>query len=315
MRMFRILAALCALILALTLGASAIADAGDFAGDSDWGGSDWGGSDWGGSDNGGSDWGGSNYGGSDYGGSYWDGSDLGGYFWGGSTIGGGITMLVVFVVVLLIQRSRRGNAAKPQNLYQAAEDDGPGLPLDILRQKDPLFNEQAFLEKAGNNYVRMQNAWQSGDWTPMRAIMTDALYQQMGRQLDELKRAGLTNHVDRIAVLNASIRRYAQEGDNDVLVVRLATRICDYTTNNQTGQLVRGDPKKELFMTYDWKLIRQKDRRTQAQAGMTAVSCPNCGAPLEINHTGQCPYCSTVVTLQDHDWALSQIRGISQRSA
>ena len=43
-------------------------------------------------------------------------------------------------------------------------------------------------------------------------------------------------------------------------------------------------------------------------------NCPNCGAPLSINHSSKCPYCDTVVTLEEHDWAICAIRGISQQT-
>lgn len=345
-RIFRILAAVAVLALSCALTAVSLGDAGNFSGDSDWGGSsDWGGgSDWGSSDWGSSDWGSSDWGdsGSDSGSSFGDGmlwgSLLGGdsdsYSGGsggddllldedkieatssdsgctGSELVGLIVIVVIVIIVLRYIRSKKANNAA--NLYQAA-DEGPGLPLDALKQKDPNFNEQALCEKVGNDYIRMQDAWESKNWEPMRAIMTDALYQQMARQLEELRAARQTNHVDRIAVLDARIRRYTQEGDNDVLVVRLATRICDYTTDDATGQIIRGSQNKELFMTYDWKLIRDKNQTTPETAVMTAINCPNCGAPLEVNHTGKCPYCGTVVTLSPHDWALSLIKGISQRS-
>ena len=127
-------------------------------------------------------------------------------------------------------------------------------------------------------------------------------------------RAKQTNHVDRIAVLETRIVRYAVEADNDVLVVRLSSRITDYTTDDRTGNIVSGSTSRELFMVYDWKLIRQKDKKTLNQPSVTQISCPNCGAPLDINHTGKCPYCGTIVTLSDHDWALSVIKGISQRT-
>jgi transposase len=137
----------------------------------------------------------------------------------------------------------------------------------------------------------------------------------MLRQLQALVQANRTNHVERIAVLESRIVRYAVEGDNDVLIVRLSTRICDYTTDDNTGKVVSGSQTRELFMVYDWKMIRQKDMKTLDQPTMTQVSCPNCGAPLDISHSGKCPYCDTVVTLSDHDWVLSSIKGISQRSS
>lgn len=260
--------------------AAGLADAGNFGGDSDWGGSDWGGSDWGGSD-----WGGSDWGDSDWGGSF--GVPVFLLSGGGGSI---VSVLVVALVIFLfvrsrsrrIERGRRG--AQP---VQHAPAQPAGLPLSALQQKD---------------------------WEPMRAFLTDALYSQMARQLDELKEQGLTNHVDRIAVLDAFISRYCQEGDDDVLIVRLSTRICDYTVRDDTGELVRGSRTRELFMTYDWKLTRSASVRTDEGGGMRSVSCPNCGAPLSVRESGRCEYCGTVVTLSEHDWALAAITGVSQRS-
>ena len=308
-RTARILALIAVLLLCMALGAYSLAGAGNFSGDSDWGGgSDWGSSDWGSS----SDW--------DSGTSSWSSgstydSDSSGSSSGGCLGGNLFTIAIIVIVIIVIARFRK-NAKNNSgaSVYKAAEEE-PGLPLEDLKTKDPNFNEQAFLEKVGNWYIQMQNAWQDKKWEPMRAIMTDALYSQMERQLDELVKAGRTNYVERIAVLESRIVRYAVEGDNDVLVVRLSTRICDYTLDDRTGEVVSGSKTRELFMVYDWKLIRSKDEVTHEADGMTQVSCPNCGAPLEINHSGQCPYCGSVVTLKEHDWALSTIKGISQRSS
>lgn len=310
------IAALSAILVICLLAASlSLADAGGFSGDTDWGGGD---SDWGGS----SDWGSSDWGSSDWGSSSdWDDDDvlpiIGSTASAASCVGGDlVTFFIVAIIVIILVRSLRskkqtGNAAQ---MYQAAAEE-PGLPLETLKQKDPNFNEQKFLETVGNRYIQMQDAWETKKWEPMRAFMTDSLYNQMLRQLQELIAAGETNHIDRIAVLESRITRYAVEGDNDVLVVRLSTRICDYTVNDKTGAVVRGSQARELFMVYDWKLIRQKDMLTLDQPSVTQVSCPNCGAPLDVNHSGKCPYCDTVVTLTDHDWALSAIKGISQRSS
>ena len=303
------------LLCCLTLGAYSLADAGNFSGGSDWGG---GGSSWGGGstswDSGSSGWdsgwsSGSTY---DSDSSYSSGTEnvsaLG-------CLGGNLfTVIIIVVVVIIVLRyMRSGQQNSGQNVYTAAQEE-PGLPLDTLKQKDPNFNEQALLEKVGNQYIQMQNAWQNKDWEPMRAIMTDALYNQMARQLQALIDAKQTNYVERIAVLETRIVRYAIEGDNDVLVVRLSTRITDYTKDDRTDAIVSGSTTRELFMVYDWKLIRQKDKKTLNQPSVTQISCPNCGAPLDINHTGKCPYCGTIVTLSDHDWALSVIKGISQRT-
>ena len=45
---------------------------------------------------------------------------------------------------------------------------------------------------------------------------------------------------------------------------------------------------------------------------MTDLHCPNCGAPLDVNHSAKCEYCGQVITVDDYDWVISQIKGISQ---
>lgn len=329
-RVFKWIAVLVALTL-LTLTASiGLADAGDFSGDTDWGGDSWdSGSDWGG----GFDWGGdsddwdddsdSSWGFPVGGGpTYWDfGSDTYNDSYNDTsdnTLGygrdeGGVSIfpIIVVVVIVLFVLARMKKQSGGTQVYTPSFE-GAGIPIEELKKKDPNFSEEKILERVRNDYVRMQQAWEKRDWEPMRAIMTDALFNQMGTQLEGLKARGWTNHVERIAVLDARITRYMQESENDVLVVRLKTRITDYTTDDKSGEIIKGRNDKELFMTYDWKLVRAKDRKTLDAEDLSSISCPNCGAPLSVNQSTRCQYCGTVVTLSDHDWALSAIKGIAQ---
>lgn len=274
-----------------------VADAGGFAGDADWGGG--GDSDWGGS----FDWG-----------------DSDGYASDGVTSGELSPMFIIAIVVVIVvvvfasrRKGRKGASFGAGSSYRAAVRFDPAS-LERLQQLDPNFSQETMIEFIGNAYIRMQDAWESKHWEPMRALMTDALYSQYERQLDELKRNKQTNHVDKIAVLSVRLAGFTQTENDDVLRAELQTRIVDYVTDDATGALVRGSQSKELFMTYEWTLIRSKGTLTPDREAETHVNCPNCGAPLSIQHSAQCEYCGTVVTLSEHDWVLSAIRGISQRS-
>jgi len=303
-KIFCVLAALLLVISLFMMPVSAIADAGNFAGDTDWGDSGWdSGSDWD------SDWGSDD----DY---YYDDSyssssdDL--FFLIPALIGADSSFeaIIIIAIILFIILRRRN---KKKQAAPVRVPDKPDADLTALMAKDPNFSEQLLMEKVGNWYIKLQNAWQDKDLAPVRSFMTDTLYTQYDRQLDELRRREYTNYVERIAVLNAQITNYQQEGENDVLYVRLDTRICDYTTDKD-GNVVSGDKDRELFMAYEWKLIRSANAQTKEKEELSAVNCPNCGAPLSINQSGQCEYCGTTIELAEHDWALSQIRGISQRT-
>ena len=279
------------------------ADFGDFSGDSDYG-SDWSSSDWS-SDS--SSW---------DSGSSWSSSDSYSTSSDGDSDAGFLPTVIVFAVIVLIgvvmSRSKTKNKSVPEGATRTAQESL--RPMNEYVQLDPKFDASAFGEKLGNLYVQMQNCWQAKNIESVRPYFTDALYQQMDRQLDALRRNGYTNYVERISVLGVNLRGFRQSDGEDHIIAELRTRIVDYTLNDKTGELVKGDKKKEKFLTYEWELTRASGRTTGAAEEMTVVNCPNCGAPLSINATAKCPYCDSVVTVDAHDWAISAIRGIAQRT-
>jgi hypothetical protein len=292
------IAALLAVLLAGTLFAAAIparglADAGNFSGDSDYGGSS--DSGWSSSD------------------SSWDSSS------GGALIdsdGGGMVFAVIAaaVIIYFIFKGKNGKgggtggSGGSGRMSQRQIDNG----LDQLKQQDPEFSKEELLERVGNMYVQLQDAWEAKKWEPIRVMMTDSLFNQFNRQLQEYVEKNQTNHVDRIAVLSSEIVSFSQDEVNDIMKVLLKTRIVDYVTNDADGSLVSGDKNREKFMTYEWTLIRAKGVTSHHEKGASRVSCPSCGAPMNINQSGKCEYCSTVLTTGTYDWIISAIRGISQ---
>lgn len=283
------------------------ADFGDFSGDSDYGGSDYS-----------SDWGGS---------SSWDDDDDYYYYGGSSYYGhdesGGdgswfITIIVVALIVIFVMSKKNGKGGAkithtPVNAGGALT--GGLRPMSEYTSLDPAFDQQAFTEKLSNLYVKMQNAWTDKDIEPLRPYFTDAIFAQMERQLNAYKVKGYTNYVERIAVLSVTPRGFMQSGGEDHIYVELQARIVDYTLEDATGNLISGDKTREKFMTYEWDVSRVSGQITQAETGEEQKSiCPSCGAPLDINASARCPYCGTVITRQQQNWALCAIKGISQRT-
>ena len=300
------------------------ADFGDFAGDGDYGGGgDWGGGDY---DYGGGDY---DYGGGDYdyGGSSSDddGLDL---FWIFAYVFSifGWPGVVVLIIVLLIggkfllggrnSGGSRPASHRPSQPAGAQRTDASTLrSMAEYQQLDPQFSEAEFREKLSNLYVRFQNSWQAKNMEDLRPYLTDAMYAQFDRQLDAYRQNHQTNHVERISVLGVTLRGWKQEGGNDEIVAELQTRIVDYVTDDTTGQLIRGSRAQEKFMTYEWTLRRTSGMLTSQTTGTTGQTCPHCGAHIDINHTAVCEYCGSVLTTDTFDWAVSSIKGISQRTS
>ena len=288
--------ALCACLVLLAV-LPAGADFGDYSGDSDFGDS----SDWSSSD---SSWNSSD--------SYYD-SD----YSSDSSVGSLPIWVIVIIIVVAIAFANTGSKKKKKaagGVSWSAAANRKLKPMTEYQQLDENFDETELTSKLSNLYVQMQDCWQKKDISPIRPYCTDAFFTQMDNQLQRKKQQGQTNYIERIAVLSVNFRGWCQEGGNDVLVARLNTRIVDYTLDDKTGNLVSGSKDKEKFMVYEWDLVRTTGAKTEKDKPMQTVNCPNCGAPVEINASAKCPYCGSVITLEEHGFALNAIRAISQET-
>ena len=253
--------------------------------------------------------------------------DSGSFDFGDSfSVGGGgfsFPMVIIIIVVVIIVLGARkkgsgGSSSAPPITTSVVSPQHSTAVADQVRRTDPFFTEAEMREKVANLYTEMQYAWASQNWQPMRARMTDDLFSQMNRQLQELISRDQINKMERISVMNVALKQFYQDEQHDNLVIRLTARVTDYTVDRKSGQLVSGDPKREKFMTYDWTMIRSAGLKTPppGEGGKSEVSrnCPHCGAPIELTQSARCEYCGSIVTAPEFDWVLSSIREIAQQT-
>lgn len=307
MKLMKTLAAIMLAFACMVPAGLAFGDAGSFSGSSDYSSSSSSGSS---SYSGGSSYSGSSSSSYYYGGSsdYDDDDD------GGFSIGTYLIILIIVVVIVLITRRKGGgggNGGAPAHLEDTF-DESKLEDLSSLKDKDENFDQTDVVEDISNWYVRMQNAWTAGDFSPMQPYFSDALYSQFARQLKQMKSQNLTNYVENISVLGVNLQGWYEEGGQDFLVAKVQTRITDYTVN-ASGDVVSGHKDREKFMTYRWILSRTSGVMSgEDKSEMT--NCPNCGAPIDLNKSAKCPYCDTVLESSEHSWVISAIQGLSQQT-
>src|SRR5699024_4286947 len=99
----------------------------------------------------------------------------------------------------------------------------------------------------------------------------------------------------------------------DKIDVSIRARMNDYVIDDQTEKVIKGNPNRDIYMTYVWTLIRKDTVKTESSKEQYKVTqCPNCGANVSINASGQCDYCESVISNGDYDWVLSKIKVVSQ---
>ena len=180
-----------------------------------------------------------------------------------------------------------------------------------IKAVDELFNKEDFLSWAKDLFVKLQEAWTARDWSTIRPFETNELFEQHKKQLQGYIDSKQINIMERICVKSASLSDFRQTGEMDVLVVNLSSKMIDYIIDENTNKIIKGDKFTDRHSTYKMVFVRKTGIKTGATTGeIKTTNCPNCGAPTEITSSGKCQYCGSVITTDEHDWALSNLEKI-----
>ena len=221
--------------------------------------------------------------------------------------------IVIFIIVLIsIVKSTNGNGGSTVRSGQGSQGANVFLPnrndqiQGIIRKKDPNFTADDFITFAKQVYIDIQMAWCARDMSPVRPVMHQNLFNTTQRQVEEKIKQGVVYHYESIAINTAYLTSFVRDKDFEYLTVYLNARMIDYQVDEKTGNIIRGDRTTRWDMRYKMKFVRSTSASTKdAVSGTHGYNCPNCGAPLEITSSGECPYCGSVVTTGDYSWVLT----------
>lgn len=180
-----------------------------------------------------------------------------------------------------------------------------GAGLDAITERDPAFDRDAFLEQAQRAFFVVQEAWTERKPEMSRQVMADGLWQQHRVQINGYLSAHKRNVLEDLAVGDLSIVTAHTDASYDTIVVRVHAACADYDVNDN-GKVIRGNHRVGEWAE-DWTFQRSSRATTQAGGGTLSQKCPNCGAPLNVDLAGVCPFCKAPVMSGDYDWVLARI--------
>ena len=184
----------------------------------------------------------------------------------------------------------------------------PGLSQAWVAVADAVGPVPAELDRALGARLAVifnafQTAWAARDLTTMAPYMTDTLLRMQQRWIAAYRRQGLTNLTEKTVLVRSERVRAVIDRYFAAVTLRVYAEGLDYTVDDK-GHVVAGSKRFPRRYTEYWTLIR-----TLKAAGKepTKPVCPSCGAELEIEMAGPCPYCKAQVTSACFDWVLSRI--------
>ena len=269
----------------------------------------------------GSDWGSSSWdSGSSWSSSSWDDDYSGdGIFIFGGGFGSILFWIVIIIIFIIVKNSKKGTMHNRATNYNKQSESYRMKNMQQLEARqtqienkiqinDPDFNKEEFIAWSKNLFIKLQQAWTARDWSTIRTLETENLFEQHKNQLQGYINNNQINVMDRICVNYAHLYNYKVEGDKEILTVRLNSRMADYIIDATTKEVLKGDKHTERVNTYLLTFIRKNGVKTKpGTIEVNTTNCPNCGAPTQITSSGKCDYCGSVITTGEYSWALSNL--------
>lgn len=239
----------------------------------------------------------------------------------------GVPLVIIAIIVYLIFRKKGGKgggntpntppagfgdqmreAAIEKAQADAASQEAVAAQIQAI---DQYFSVDKFNAWVREVFLKLQQAWTERDWKIIRPFESEELFAQHNQQLEEYIRNNKINVVEKIGIKSCKLISFAEDGDKEVLKVRLNAVMRDYVIDATTRKVLESDPNKDWYMTYILTFNRKKGVKTQeGLSNKSTTNCPNCGAPTQITSAGQCEYCGSIITTGEHDWVLSDLHSV-----
>ena len=169
---------------------------------------------------------------------------------------------------------------------------------------DEKFNETEFLSKVSNTYIMILTAIMTDNIKRVEHKISPSVKEQLLKITEELNRKNLRQMYDELNVKNIVIKQKSEKEDHYEITVLLTSRYMDYQVDKTTGKYVSGINTERIEKEHNLTFSKIKDAK---ETGIIK-ECPNCGASIDSNNTGICPYCRSVYNLKDYDWILTEIK-------
>jgi predicted lipid-binding transport protein (Tim44 family) len=130
--------------------------------------------------------------------------------------------------------------------------------MDAIRASDPAFDPEAFKEFAQDVFFKVQAAWARRDIAVMQQYVGKDLLSEYEGHFDDLRQRGEINRLENIAVRKVEIVDSGEMDNEEFVIVRFTANLLDYTVEESTGKVVKGDPAEPVKFDEKWAFARPK---------------------------------------------------------
>ena len=162
--------------------------------------------------------------------------------------------------------------------------------MNEILKYDPEFTESKFKTYVDNVFIQLHMAVVTKELENIKHFVSDEVYNEYKQIVDNLEKKHLIQMYDEINVAQTDILSYKVDNENMIIEVNILSRYLDYLMD-EDGNYVSGDTdirtEKNNHLIFTKKINYEKSK--------TVRKCPGCGVSIDVNASGKCEYCGTIL--------------------
>ncbi|TMC08947.1 MAG: hypothetical protein E6J41_11820 [Chloroflexi bacterium] len=226
----------------------------------------------------------------------------------GMVVLGGIVLLVV-VAILIFARRNAGAATdtQPSEPWPVAGPDPAVLAgVAAIREVDPDFEPETFLQRAEMAFLLVKRAYQDRNVHEARAFMSHELWPAWSQDVQAMVAARQRAVLENLNVRGMQVPFVSHADSGDTVQVHFDYVAAIRTVAEDGGKTVAGTTDDQRLGEL-WTFQRAAGAKTVLSGGATAFKCPNCGGLPKLDDDGVCDYCKADITSGRYDWVATRI--------
>ena len=169
-----------------------------------------------------------------------------------------------------------------------------------------MIDESILKGKFSNIFIKLLVGIMSSDLTKVKHFLSDEVYNRYQGVINQNIKNNEIQCYDELNVKELSIVGYDSDDKYDIVRVNLTSRYMDYVIDKDTLKYKRGVNDHRIEVNH---ILVFKKLKT-ANGNPMVVKCPGCGANLDVNNTGLCPYCGSIHSAESYGYVLYEVTNL-----
>jgi predicted lipid-binding transport protein (Tim44 family) len=187
-----------------------------------------------------------------------------------------------------------------------AADATLGPAVDRIRDQDPGFELEVFLQRAEMIFFLVKRGIQLSDAAAVRPYLGDAVFAAVSGAITAAKTQHRHALLESLNVRAVHIQSAECDAAGQSIVVHFDL-VYRAKTLNDANQVL-ADEGADHRHGERWLFTRKAGAKTPVNGGVVAARCPVCGAELRLNLDGTCTHCRSSVTNGASDWIIADVQ-------